>query len=128
MKIGGFLRTEWDANAGASFTTFTSGTNAQFTRAGDQLTTRARGVITLGARADDLGHAARLPRWRLELHQQRRADDLAAGHPGSGDNLCVFQVGFDSQRAIVRDQSFTGLPEPNVDLPAVRECVGEIRL
>ena len=43
-------RTEWDANAGASFTTFTSGTNAQFTRAGDQLTTRARGVITLDVR------------------------------------------------------------------------------
>ena len=50
MKIGGLLRTEWDANAGASFTTFTSGTNAQFTRAGDQLTTRARGVITLDVR------------------------------------------------------------------------------
>jgi len=50
MKIGGFLRTEWDANAGASFTTFTIGTNAQFTRAGDQLTTRARGVITLDVR------------------------------------------------------------------------------
>jgi hypothetical protein len=50
MKIGGFLRTEWDVNAGASFTTFTNGTNAQFTRAGDQLTTRARGVITMDVR------------------------------------------------------------------------------
>src|SRR5215467_7180644 len=50
MKIGGFLRTEWDVNAGASFTTFTNGTNAQFTRSGDQLTTRARGVITMDVR------------------------------------------------------------------------------
>ena len=41
--------------------------------------------------------------------------------------LCVFQVGFDSQRAIVCDQSFIELPEPNVDLPAVRERLGEIR-
>jgi len=50
MKIGGFLRTEWDANAGASFTTFTNGQNAQFTRTGDQLTTRARAVITMDVR------------------------------------------------------------------------------
>jgi hypothetical protein len=50
MKIGGFLRTEWDVNAGGSFTTFTNGTNAQFYRTGDQLTTRARGVITMDVR------------------------------------------------------------------------------
>jgi hypothetical protein len=50
MKIGGFLRTEWDVNAGGSFTTFTSGTNAQYYRTGDQLTTRARGVDTFDVR------------------------------------------------------------------------------
>jgi Porin subfamily len=50
LKIGGFLRTEWDVNAGGSFTTFTNGANAQFTRAGDQLTTRARAVITMDVR------------------------------------------------------------------------------
>jgi hypothetical protein len=50
MKIGGFLRTEWDVDAGGSFTTFTNGQNAQFTRAGDVLTTRARGVITMDVR------------------------------------------------------------------------------
>ena len=50
MKIGGFLRTEWDVNAGGSFTIFTSGTNAQYYRTGDQLTTRARGVVTFDVR------------------------------------------------------------------------------
>jgi porin-like protein len=50
LKIGGFLRTEWDVNAGGSFTTFTNGTNAQFQRTGDQLTTRARAVITMDVR------------------------------------------------------------------------------
>jgi hypothetical protein len=50
MKIGGFLRTEWDVNAGGSFTTFTNGQNAQYYRTGDQLTTRARGVATFDVR------------------------------------------------------------------------------
>jgi hypothetical protein len=71
IKIGGFLRTEWDANAGASFTTFTSGTNAQFTRSGDQLATRARGVITMDVREQTvLGYATCISRRRLELYQQ----------------------------------------------------------
>jgi Porin subfamily len=46
IKLGGFLRVEWDANAGGSFTTFTNGANAQFFRGGDQLTTRSRAVLT----------------------------------------------------------------------------------
>jgi hypothetical protein len=50
MKIGGFLRTEWDFNAGGSLTTITSGANGQFTRTGDQLTTRARAVLSLDVR------------------------------------------------------------------------------
>jgi hypothetical protein len=50
MKFGGFLRTEWDVDAGGSFTTFTNGQNAQFYRSGDQLTTRARGVLTMDVR------------------------------------------------------------------------------
>ena len=50
IKFGGFLRTEWDVNAGGSLTTFTAGTNAQFYRTGDQLTTRARGVLTYDVR------------------------------------------------------------------------------
>jgi hypothetical protein len=50
MKFGGFLRTEWDVDAGGSFTTFTNGQNAQYYRSGDQLTTRARGVLTMDVR------------------------------------------------------------------------------
>ncbi len=46
IKLGGFLRVEWDANAGGSFTPFLNGANAQFFRGGDQLTTRSRAVLT----------------------------------------------------------------------------------
>jgi Porin subfamily len=49
LKFGGFLRTEWDANAGGSFTPFFA-TNALQTRGNDTLTTRARAVLTLDAR------------------------------------------------------------------------------
>ena len=46
------------------------GTNAQFYRTGDQLTTRARGVLTYGrARAEFIRHVARLSRGGLELYQ-----------------------------------------------------------
>jgi Porin subfamily len=49
IKIGGFLRTEWDANAGGSFTPFFSSNGLQ-TRGNDTLTTRARGVVTFDVR------------------------------------------------------------------------------
>jgi Porin subfamily len=49
LKFGGFLRTEWDANAGGSFTPFFS-TNGLQTRGNDTLTTRARGVLTADVR------------------------------------------------------------------------------
>jgi porin-like protein len=49
LKFGGFLRTEWDFNAGGSFTPFFA-TNGLQTRAQDQLTTRARGVLTIDVR------------------------------------------------------------------------------
>jgi len=45
IKLGGFLRTEWDANAGGSFTPFFA-TNGLQTRANDTLTNRARAVLT----------------------------------------------------------------------------------
>jgi hypothetical protein len=45
IKFGGFLRTEWDYNAGGSFTPFFA-TNGLQTRGQDQLTTRARAVLT----------------------------------------------------------------------------------
>src|SRR6266576_5528841 len=46
LKIGGFLRTEVDYNAGGSFTTFLNGANAQFFRGGDQVTTRVRAAMS----------------------------------------------------------------------------------
>ena len=50
MKIGGFLRTEWDYNAGGSLTTFTNGANALFSRGGDNITSRSRAVLSLDVR------------------------------------------------------------------------------
>ncbi len=50
LKIGGFLRTEWDADAGGSLTTFTSGANAQYSRGGDLITSRSRAVLSFDAR------------------------------------------------------------------------------
>jgi hypothetical protein len=49
LKFGGFLRTEWDANAGGSFTPFFA-TNGLQTRGNDTLTTRARAVLTADVR------------------------------------------------------------------------------
>jgi hypothetical protein len=46
IKFGGFLRTEWDFNSAPSFVTFFNGANAQFSRGGDQVTWRARAVLT----------------------------------------------------------------------------------
>jgi hypothetical protein len=45
IKLGGFLRTEWDFNAGGSFTPFFA-TNGLQTRGNDTLTNRARAVLT----------------------------------------------------------------------------------
>ncbi len=50
LKIGGFLRTEVDYNAGGSFTTFLNGANAQFFRGGDQVITRVRAAMSFDAR------------------------------------------------------------------------------
>jgi Porin subfamily len=46
LKIGGFLRTEWNYNAGGSLTTFTNGANALFSRGGDVITSRSRAVLS----------------------------------------------------------------------------------
>jgi hypothetical protein len=50
MKIGGFLRTEWDFNAASSFVPFFNGANAQFSRGGDEVFWRARGVVSFDVR------------------------------------------------------------------------------
>jgi hypothetical protein len=46
IKFGGFLRTEWDFNSAPSFVTFFNGANAQFSRGGDQVSWRARAVLS----------------------------------------------------------------------------------
>jgi len=50
MKLGGFLRTEWNVHAGGSFAPFLNGTNAFQFRSEDNFVTRARGAITVDAR------------------------------------------------------------------------------
>jgi hypothetical protein len=52
LKLGGFFRQEWDANAGGSFTTFTNGANALFTRNSDTITSRSRAVLTVDVREE----------------------------------------------------------------------------
>ena len=50
LKLGGFLRTEWNIHANGSFATFFSGGNALQTRTEDKYITRARGYITTDVR------------------------------------------------------------------------------
>jgi hypothetical protein len=50
LKLGGFVRTEWDIHAGGSFTPFTQGSSALQTRSEDNYVTRARGYITTDVR------------------------------------------------------------------------------
>src|SRR5262249_49124344 len=46
MKIGGFIRTEWDVHAGGSFAPFTNGGNAFQFRSENNYVTRARAYLT----------------------------------------------------------------------------------
>src|SRR5215469_4232006 len=50
IKLGGFLRTEWNIHAGGSFAPFTNGANAFQFRSEDNYVTRARAAITVDAR------------------------------------------------------------------------------
>jgi len=50
LKLGGFLRTEWNIHANGSFATFFAGGNALQTRTEDNYITRARGYITTDVR------------------------------------------------------------------------------
>jgi Porin subfamily len=50
IKLGGFLRTEWNIHAAGSFATFTGGGNAFQTRSEDNYITRARGYLTTDVR------------------------------------------------------------------------------
>ncbi len=51
IKIGGFVRTEWDHNAAGSFSPYVDGTNALYTRAGNTLNNRSRGVVSFDTRS-----------------------------------------------------------------------------
>ncbi|MBZ0141818.1 MAG: porin [Pseudorhodoplanes sp.] len=51
IKIGGFVRAEWDHNAAGSFAPYVDGTNALYTRDGNVLNQRARGVVTFDTRS-----------------------------------------------------------------------------
>src|SRR5690348_6849119 len=50
IKIGGFLRTEWNIHAAGSFTPFENGTNAFQFRSEDNFITRARAALTADVR------------------------------------------------------------------------------
>ena len=50
IKLGGFLRTEWNIHAGGSYSTFTGGSNAFQFRGEDNYVTRARGALTTDVR------------------------------------------------------------------------------
>ena len=51
LKIGGFVRTEWNHNAGGSFNTNVAGANAQYNRASDTLVNRTRGLFSFDVRS-----------------------------------------------------------------------------
>lgn len=51
IKIGGFVRTEWDHNANGSFAPMLDGTNALYTRDGNTLLNRSRGIVTFDTRS-----------------------------------------------------------------------------
>ena len=51
IKIGGFVRAEWDHNAAGSFAPYVDGTNGLYTRDGNVLNQRARGVVTFDTRS-----------------------------------------------------------------------------
>lgn len=51
IKIGGFVRAEWDHNAAGSFAPYVDGTNGLYTRDGNTLNQRARGIVTFDTRS-----------------------------------------------------------------------------
>jgi Porin subfamily len=80
LKFGGFLRTEWDANAGGSFTPFFA-TNGLQARGNDTLTTRARGVLTIDVR--EQSSFGTLRAYVAAGWQQTANDDPTLSLPGN---------------------------------------------
>src|SRR5690348_12659511 len=50
MKIGGYVRAEYDINATGSFTPILNGVNALHNRNSNEINSRARGIITVDVR------------------------------------------------------------------------------
>jgi hypothetical protein len=80
IKFGGFLRTEWDFNAGGSFTPFFA-TNGLQTRANDTLTNRARAVLTADVR--EQSSFGTLRAYFAAGWQQTTNDDPTLSLPGN---------------------------------------------
>src|SRR5205809_5422010 len=51
IKIGGFVRTEWNHNAGGSFTTTVNESAGYYTRGTDTLVNRTRGLFSFDVRS-----------------------------------------------------------------------------
>ena len=51
LKIGGFVRTEWNHNAAGSFATNLAGAGGQYNRASDTLVNRTRGLFSFDVRS-----------------------------------------------------------------------------
>ncbi len=51
IKIGGFVRTEWNHNAGGSFNPLVEGAGAYYTRGSDTLVNRTRGLVSFDVRS-----------------------------------------------------------------------------
>jgi len=51
LKIGGFVRTEWNHNAGGSFAPLVEGVGAYYSRASDVLVNRTRGLFSFDVRS-----------------------------------------------------------------------------
>ncbi|MCL4713017.1 MAG: porin, partial [Pseudorhodoplanes sp.] len=51
IKIGGFVRTEWNHNAAGSFSPYVEGAGGIYTRDGNTLVNRSRGIVTFDTRS-----------------------------------------------------------------------------
>ena len=51
LKIGGYVRAEWNHNAGGSHATVLTGPDAQYNRVGNTLSARSRGLVTFDVRS-----------------------------------------------------------------------------
>ena len=73
LKIGGFVRTEWNHNAGGSYTTIVNEDAGYYTRATDTLVNRSRGLFSFDVRSQtEYGTLRSFVRAGLAVHDQHR--------------------------------------------------------